>query len=65
MDKISSFLNESSIPAQIYHYTGKEGFWGIIKNKCFWASHILFQNDRSEHEIAFELLRNKMKKPME
>jgi hypothetical protein len=59
MSETSEFFDEE-IPSQIYHYTGKAGFLGIIKNKCFWASHILFQNDRSEHEIAFELLKNKL-----
>ena len=39
----------------LHHYTTKEAFLGISQNKQLWASHIAFQNDRSEHKYAFEL----------
>ena len=45
------------IPLQLYHYTTKEGFLGIIKNKQLWASHILYQNDYSEFNLALNILR--------
>jgi hypothetical protein len=41
---------------QLYHYTGQAGFLGIIQNKAFWASHILYSNDTKEFELALDLL---------
>jgi hypothetical protein len=46
----------------LYHYTTKEAFLGILQKKQIWASHIAFQNDRSEHKYAFELFKNELQK---
>jgi hypothetical protein len=56
-DNDSSHVDTTVTPSQLYHYTGKDSFLGIIKNKCFWASHILFQNDHSEMLYTCKLLK--------
>lgn len=43
-------------PAKLYHYTTKDGFRGIIKNRQLWATNLLFQNDRVEFKLAFDIL---------
>jgi hypothetical protein len=48
--------NPQCLPNYLYHYTTKEGFLGIIGNRQFWATHILFQSDRSEFKLAFKIL---------
>ncbi|MDR3302234.1 MAG: DUF2971 domain-containing protein [Spirochaetaceae bacterium] len=45
----------------LYHYTTKEGFIGILKNRCMWASNIYFMDDRSEFKFAFEILNDVIK----
>jgi len=52
----------NDVPGTLYHYTNKEAFLGIVQNKKLWASHIAFQNDRSEHKYAFELFRKEFRK---
>jgi hypothetical protein len=42
-------------PEILYHYTGKEGFLGIIRNKYIWATHIVYQNDRKEFNFIFKI----------
>jgi hypothetical protein len=39
--------NEETRPI-LYHYTTAEGLWGIVESGQIFASHILYQNDRSE-----------------
>jgi len=50
------------IPKQLFHYTTKEGFLGIIKSKELWASHILYQNDYLEYNLALDILKETIKK---
>lgn len=54
--EIYNKLFYDKMPNQLYHYTTKEGFLGIIKNNELWASHILYQNDSSEYNFALNLL---------
>lgn len=49
-------MEQGAIPNKLYHYTSKEGFLGIIKNKTLWATEILFMNDSKESKIPFEIL---------
>lgn len=51
-------MEQYSIPNKLYHYTSKESFLGIIKNKTLWASEILFMNDIKESKIPFEIFQN-------
>ena len=55
MEKI---MEQYSIPNKLYHYTSKESFLGIIKNKTLWASEILFMNDIKESKIPFEIFQS-------
>ena len=48
---------EQEVPLQLFHYTTKDGFLGIIKNKQLWASHILYQNDYTEYNLALDILK--------
>lgn len=56
MDKYKEWLSKE-MPLQLYHYTTKEGFLGIIKTKQIWASHILYQNDFTEYKLALDILK--------
>jgi Protein of unknown function (DUF2971) len=46
--------NEETRPI-LYHYTTAEGLWGIVESGQIFASHILYQNDRSELVNALEV----------
>lgn len=41
---------------RLYHYTNEQGLYGILKNKCVWATHYKFLNDSSEIELFREKL---------
>jgi hypothetical protein len=49
-------------PPQLYHYTTKEAFLGILQSRCLWASHILYQNDRTEVLHTVEILKETLKR---
>lgn len=51
-----NLIKSELLPSQVYHYTNGVAFLGIIQNKEFWASHILFQNDRMEGKHSLYLL---------
>jgi hypothetical protein len=38
----------------LYHYTDQKGLLGIIENKCIWATHVRYLNDKSEFVAAWE-----------
>lgn len=40
----------------LYHYTTAEGLLGIVETGRIFASHILYQNDRSELVSAVKIL---------
>jgi hypothetical protein len=46
----------SEVSPRIYHYTNEQGLYGILGNKCLWATHYKFLNDYSE----IVLFRNKL-----
>jgi hypothetical protein len=41
---------------RLYHYTNEQGLYGILKDKCIWATHYKFLNDSSEIELFREKL---------
>lgn len=50
-----------SVPQKLYHYTNCDAFLGIVENSEFWASHIKYMNDNTEAELAYKLLKEKIK----
>lgn len=42
---------------EIYHYTSPEGLFGIIKERCLFATDMLYQNDANEGVYSLDLLR--------
>jgi hypothetical protein len=62
MEKKMSLTDKlSNSPEILYHYTTNKGFLGIIKARELHASHILFLNDSTEFNLAFNLLREALK----
>jgi hypothetical protein len=55
---IVKYNKENPRPDYLYHYTTMDGFLGIIKYRTFWATHILYQSDRSEFKYAFQILKD-------
>lgn len=51
LEKLKEMLN-NDLPDCLYHYTSRDSFIGIMKNKEFWASHIRFMNDLEEEKLA-------------
>ena len=51
LEKLKEMLN-NDLPDCLYHYTSRDSFIGIMKNKEFWASHIRFMNDLEEERLA-------------
>src|SRR3972149_5919227 len=53
------------MPNILYHYTSKTGLLGIIKDKCLWATNILYLSDAAEFsytlEVSSKVLDTKMK----
>lgn len=45
----------SSEPKIVYHYTSIEAACNILSSRTFWATNVMFQNDKSEMEIAYNL----------
>lgn len=49
----------------LYHYTSKTGLLGIIRDKCLWATNILYLSDAAEFsytlEVSSKVLDTKMK----
>ena len=41
----------SEIYPGLYHYTNKQGLYGILENQCVRATHYKFLNDYSEIEL--------------
>jgi hypothetical protein len=52
--------NEGSQPL-LYHYTTTEGLLGIVESGRIFASHILYQNDRSELVSAVKIFEEEFK----
>jgi hypothetical protein len=46
----------SEVSPRLYHYTNEQGLYGILDNKCLWATHYKFLNDASEIELYKEKL---------
>jgi hypothetical protein len=42
-------------PTLLYHYTGAQGFLGIIQSQAIWASNIRYLNDAQELDHAVKL----------
>ena len=45
-------------PEILYHYTDKNGLFGILENECIWATHYRFLNDISERQEAIRYCSN-------
>jgi hypothetical protein len=41
---------------RLYHYTDEQGLYGILNERCIWATHYKFLNDYSEIELFREKL---------
>lgn len=67
-NKKNSLLSEKAIniigkvlkffPEVIYHYTSIENVCNIISSEIFYSTNVMFQNDTSEMQEAYELLEN-------
>jgi len=44
-------------PVELYHYTGVEAVYNIIKNKCFWLTKSDFLNDEKELFYFYDILK--------
>lgn len=51
-----------NMPTQLFHYTTSQGLLGIVESRAFFASHILFQNDSAELNLAVSLFKNSLLK---
>ena len=40
----------------VWHYTTEAGVYGILENKCIWATHYRFLNDTTEFQVARNVL---------
>lgn len=40
----------------VWHYTTEAGLYGILENKCIWATHYRFLNDTTEFQVAKNVL---------
>lgn len=54
-------MSSKTPPDIIYHYTSQDGLLKILDTKVLWATHILYMNDHTEFQHAFELTREKIK----
>lgn len=48
-------------PDTLYHYTGKEGVQGILKDRRMWGTNINFLNDKREYVEAVDRVQEKVK----
>lgn len=62
LEKLKKLL-ETELPSYLYHYTNRDSFIGIMKNKEFWVSHIRFMNDIEEERLAENELLNLLSIP--
>lgn len=46
----------SEVYPRLYHYTDERGLYGILNERCIWATHYKFLNDYSEIELFREKL---------
>jgi hypothetical protein len=44
----------SDVYPRLYHYTNEQGLYGILENRCIWATHYKFLNDYLEVELFKE-----------
>lgn len=50
--KYLTFMEKTSdLYPRLYHYTNEQGLYGILENRCIWATHYKFLNDYSEIEL--------------
>ena len=42
----------------LYHYTSREGLFGILKSRALWASSYMFMNDIKEFSHASAMLKD-------
>lgn len=40
----------------VWHYTNEAGLYGILENKCIWATHYRYLNDTKEFQVARNVL---------
>jgi hypothetical protein len=43
-------------PELLYHYTTEQGLLGILQDRCIWATHLQYLNDKSEGQIIPQLV---------
>src|SRR5258708_2820815 len=49
----------------LFHYTDSRGLLGILKDRKFWGTNVLYLNDRSEITHCAELIRSRVDLAME
>jgi hypothetical protein len=58
----AGWLESQDVPAELFHYCGVEGFYGIVTTRTLWLSDVLTMNDASEvlyaREVVDEALRS-------
>jgi hypothetical protein len=47
-------MDDHPVPPLLYHYTGAQGFTGIVESRKLWATHIQYLNDAQEYRYAAE-----------
>lgn len=60
-----NLFNAEILPDTVYHYTNGSAFLGIVQNKELWASHIRFQNDKTEAIYSLGILREVLEEEKE
>lgn len=53
------------LPDKLYHYTTQKGLFGIIEDKCIWATDIRYLNDSTEWFGGIALFLKALKKEKE
>lgn len=55
-----TFLKTIKPPAILYHYTSIQGFAGIVKESCIWATDTRYLNDQTELKNASCFVKNQV-----
>jgi hypothetical protein len=55
-----SQIIQTKLPETLYHYTSANGLMGIIESKKIWTTKIQYLNDKSELELALDLIRDEI-----
>ena len=50
--RTNQYMQPAQKPPLLYHYTDIHGLYGIMENRCFWASNVNFINDAEEYNYG-------------